>query len=305
MSALEGASHKGDDLFLDDLSGRPPRSWFADVFLEAIRNRLVVAGFIIVLVIILLAIFAPFVAPYDPEEISGSSRLVAPNLDHWFGTDHLGRDIFSRVIYGTRTSLVVSLTSILIGIFFGSIIGLFSGYLGGRIDSVVCRILDVFIGIPTLLLAIALSAVLGTGIFNPIFAIALINIPFFARLVRGPTLVEKVKQYTQAATAIGAGTFRIVFRYIFPNIIPIVIVQATVSLSYAILIEASLGFVGLGVQPPTPSLGNMLNEGRTFLELAPWFSIFPGLAIMIMIMAFNLAGDGLRDALDPMMRGKR
>lgn len=304
MSTAESAS-KPDDLFVDDLSRRPPRSWFADVFLEAIRNRLVVIGFIIVVIIVLLAIFAPYVAPYDPEEIDGLNRLTAPNLDHWFGTDHLGRDIFSRVIYGTRTSLIVSLTSILIGIFLGAIIGLISGYLGGRTDSITCRILDVFFGIPTLLLAIALSGVLGTGILNPIFAIALINIPFFARLVRGPTLAEKVKQYTLAATAIGAGTIRIVFRYIFPNIIPIVIVQATVSLSYAILIEASLGFVGLGVQPPTPSLGSMLNEGRTFLELAPWFSIFPGLAIMIMIMAFNLAGDGLRDALDPMMRGKR
>jgi len=294
-----------EQFMIDDIANRPARSWIADVFSEAIRSKLVVIGFIIMLIITLLAIFAPFVAPYDPEEIVGKNRLLSPNLEHLFGADHLGRDILSRVLYGVRTSLVVSLSSISLGILLGSILGLISGYIGGRFDNVVNRVLDVFFGIPTLLFAIALSAALGTGILNPIIAIAIINIPFFARLVRGPTLAEKAKQYILAARAIGADTGRIVFRYIFPNVIPIVIVQGTVSLSYAILIEASLGFVGLGVQPPTPSLGNMLNEGRTFLELAPWFSIFPGLAIMIMIMAFNLAGDGLRDALDPMMRGTR
>jgi len=294
-----------EELILDDMTNRPARSWIADVFAEAIRNKLVVVGFIIMLVITLLAIFATYVAPYDPEEIIAIKRLSSPSLEHFFGTDHLGRDILSRVLYGVRTSLIVSLSSIFLGMLFGSVLGLISGYIGGRFDNVINRILDVFFGIPTLLFAIALSAILGTGTLNPIIAIAIINIPFFARLVRGPTLAEKAKQYILAARAIGADTSRIVFRYIFPNVIPIVIVQGTVSLSYAILIEASLGFVGLGVQPPTPSLGNMLNEGRTFLELAPWFSIFPGLAIMIMIMAFNLAGDGLRDALDPMMRGTR
>ena len=294
-----------EELLLDDMANRPARSWIADVFSEAIRSRLVVVGFVIMLIITLLAIFASHVAPYDPEEIIAAQRLSSPNKEHIFGTDHLGRDILSRVLYGVQTSLAVSLSSIFLGMFFGSILGLISGYIGGRFDNVMNRILDVFFGIPTLLFAIALSAVLGTGILNPIIAIAIINVPFFARLVRGPTLAEKAKQYILAARAIGADTSRIVFRYIFPNVIPIVIVQGTVSLSYAILIEASLGFVGLGVQPPTPSLGNMLNEGRTFLELAPWFSIFPGLAIMIMIMAFNLAGDGLRDALDPMMRGTR
>lgn len=305
MSITEASQSSRNELLADDFSSRPPRSWVADVFSEAMRSRLVIIGFAVMAIITLLAIFAPFVAPFDPEEISGANRLAAPSSDHLFGTDHLGRDILSRVLYGVRTSLVVSIISISLGMFFGSIIGLISGFLGGRVDTIICRILDVFFGIPTLLLAIALSVVLGTGILNPIFAIALVNIPFFARLVRGPTMAEKAKQYIQAARAIGADTSRIMMRYIFPNVIPIVIVQGTVSLSYAILIEASLGFVGLGVQPPIPSLGNMLNEGRTFLELAPWFSIFPGLAIMTMIMSFNLTGDGLRDALDPMMRGTR
>jgi len=299
------SSESLEQIMIDDMANRPARSWIADVLSEAIRSRLVVVGFILILIIILSAIFSPYIAPHNPEEIVGINRLLSPNKEHLFGTDHLGRDILSRVLYGVRTSLIVSLSSILLGIIFGSIIGLISGYIGGRFDNMVNRILDVFFGIPTLLFAIALSAALGTGIINPIIAIAVINIPFFARLVRGPTLAEKPKPYVLAARAIGATTGRIVFRYIFPNVIPIVIVQGTVSLSYAILIEASLGFVGLGVQPPTPSLGNMLNEGRTFLELAPWFSIFPGMAIMVMIMAFNLAGDGLRDALDPMMRGTR
>lgn len=289
----------------DDFAMRPPRSWLADVFSEAIRSKLVVAGFVMVAIIALIALLAPIISPYDPYEISGLARLSPPSFEHYFGTDNLGRDIFSRVLYGVRTSLVVSMLSIFIGLLFGTVIGLISGFLGGTVDNLTNRILDVFFGIPTLLLAIALSAVLGTGILNPIIAIAIINIPFFARLVRGPTMAEKSKQYVQASRAIGADTSRIVFRYILPNVVPLVIVQATVSLSYAILIEASLGFVGLGVQPPTPSLGNMLNEGRTYLEIAPWFSIFPGLAIMIMIMAFNLAGDGLRDALDPMLRGTR
>jgi peptide/nickel transport system permease protein len=289
----------------DEMSVRPPRSWLADVFSEALRSKLVIAGFVMVILIALIALLAPIVAPYDPNEILGSERLQPPSFVHYFGTDNLGRDIFSRVLYGVRTSLLVSVLSIFISVLIGTILGLISGYLGGGVDNVMNRILDVFFGIPTLLLAIALSAILGTGIFNPIIAIAIINIPFFARLVRGPTMGEKAKQYIQAARAIGAESSRIMFRYILPNVIPLVIVQATVSLSYAVLIEASLGFVGLGVQPPTPSLGNMLNEGRTYLELAPWFSIFPGLAIMLMIMAFNLAGDGLRDALDPMLRGTR
>jgi peptide/nickel transport system permease protein len=287
-----------------ELSQRRPRSWVVTAFTEALRNKVVIIGFAIAGILILVTTLAPILPLQSPEEIIGGNRLLSPNLHNLFGTDNLGRDVLSRVIFGMRTSLIVSLSSIFLGMFFGAILGMITGYLGGRIDDIVCRILDVFFGIPTMLLAIALSAMLGTGILNPIVAIAIINIPFFARLVRGPTLVEKTKQYIQAARAIGAPTGRIIFRYILPNVIPLVIVQGTVSLSYAILIEASLGFVGLGVQPPIPSLGNILSEGRTYLELAPWFSAFPGLAIMIMVLAFNLVGDGLRDALDPMMRGR-
>lgn len=281
------------------------RSWLADVLRDAVRNKLVVVGFAIVAFFILVAIFASVIAPYDPTKIVGASKLQGPNVEHLFGADHLGRDVLSRVIYGIRTSMIVSVASVLIGAALGTLLGLFAGYFGGKVDTLISRTLDVFFGIPTLLLAMALSSILGTGVVNPILAIAVVNVPFFARLVRGPTLAEKTKQYIEAAVALGAYAPRIMFRYILPNVIPVVIVQVTVSFSYAILIEAALGFVGLGVQPPIPSLGSMLSEGRTFLELAPWYSIFPGLAIMVMVLAFNLAGDGLRDSLDPTIRGRR
>ena len=283
----------------------PARSWLGDVLYEAMRNRLVIIGFIIVILFILVAVFAPLIAPYGFDQVIATSRLASPNNQHLFGADHLGRDILTRVMFGIRTSLIVSVTAVFIGGSIGVFLGLVSGYLGGKVDMIISRILDMFFGIPTLLLAIALSGVLGSGIINPILAIGIVNVPFFARLIRGPTLAEKVKPYVESGISIGARTPRIMFRYILPNVIPIAIVQSTLSISYAILIEAALGFVGLGVQPPTPSLGSMLSEGRTFLELAPWFSIFPGLAIMVMVLAFNLAGDGLRDALDPTIRGER
>jgi peptide/nickel transport system permease protein len=286
------------------LPKRAERSWIKDVIAEAARNKLVVIGFVMAFLFIALAIFAPVIAPYAPNKIIGIDRLKPPSITHIFGADHLGRDVFSRVVFGIQTSLIVSIVSVFLGSAFGTLLGLIAGYAGGTLDTIICRILDVFFGIPTLLLAMALSGILGSGIINPIIAISIVNIPFFARLVRGPTLVEKTKLYTLAAQAIGASAHRIILMHILPNVIPLVIVQSTVSLAYAILIEASLGFVGLGVQPPTPSLGSMLSEGRTYLEIAPWYSIFPGLAIMVMVLAFNLTGDGLRDALDPTNRGR-
>jgi peptide/nickel transport system permease protein len=253
--------------------------------------------------LVVLAVLAPVLAPADPLVGEGVNRLQPPSLRHPFGTDHQGRDILSRVIYGTRVSLFVGLTAVSIGATLGIVFGLTAGLLGGRVDDIICRILDVFFGIPDFLLAIALSVVLGFGLTTLITAISIINIPFFARMVRAPTLVEKGKEYIQAARVIGVGTGRMLRRHILPNVLAPMIVQASVSMSYAILIEAGLGFVGLGVQPPTPSWGGMLSEARTYLELAPWASFFPGLAIMTSILAFNLAGDGLRDVLDPTMRG--
>jgi peptide/nickel transport system permease protein len=281
------------------------RSWVADVFADAAHNKLVIVGFVMITFFVLVAIFAPYIMPYPPDQIIGADRLKPPGIEHFFGADHLGRDVFSRVMLGVRTSLVVSLSSVFFGSVIGAVLGLVTGFMGGLLDTAVSRILDIFFGIPTLLLAIVLSGVLGSGVINAILAIIIVNIPFFARLVRGPTLAEKEQQYVLSAQALGASKLRIMFRHLLPNLVPVVIVQATVSLSYAILIEAALGFVGLGVQPPTPSLGSMLSEGRTFLELAPWFSIFPGLTIMLMVLSFNLTGDGLRDALDPSLRNVR
>jgi peptide/nickel transport system permease protein len=279
------------------------RTYIADILSRATRNRLVIAGFGLALLLCMVAILAPLVAPYDPTAFEGTDRLLPPSRGHPFGTDHLGRDVLSRVIFGTRISLFVGITSVSVGATFGSVLGLIGAFFGGRLDDALCRILDIFFGVPTLLLAIALSAVLGTGVLNPIIAISVINTPFFARMVRGPALVEKGKEYFTAAIMVGVGTSRILVKHLLPNVLSCIIVQASLSTSFAILTEASLGFVGLGIQPPTPSWGNMLNEGRTFLELAPWTSIFPGLAIALAVLAFNLVGDGLRDALDPTMRG--
>ncbi len=280
------------------------RGWLADFLREVIRNRLVVIGLFLVLIFILLGVFAAQIAPYAADEVNARSRFASPGSAHLFGADNLGRDIFSRLLYGIRISLWVSIISVGWGGAIGVVLGLVSGYLGGRVDMALSRLLDMLFGIPTLLLAIALSSVLGAGLINPILAIGIVNVPFFARLTRAPTLVERAKPYVEASVALGAHHPRILFREIAPNVIPIALVQSTLSISYAILIEAALGFVGLGVQPPNPSLGSMLSEGREVLELAPWFSFFPGLAIMIMVLAFNLAGDGMRDALDPTIRGR-
>jgi peptide/nickel transport system permease protein len=268
-------------------------------------NRVTLAGTIVVALLIIVALFADQLAPYDPIAVSGLQRLSGPSLAHPFGTDHLGRDVLSRVIFGARTSLLVGVVSITAASICGIVLGLSSAYIGGIYDEIILRLSDILFGIPALLLAIALSAVLGTGLLNPIVAIIVINIPFFIRMVRAPALVEQGKEYVAAAIVAGASTWRILFKYILPNVMPLLIIQASLNISYAILVEASLGFVGLGVQPPTPSWGGMLNEGRTFLELAPWVSVFPGLAITVTVLAFNLTGDGLRDALDPMMRGRR
>jgi peptide/nickel transport system permease protein len=281
------------------------RSWLTDVFSQASRNKPVIVGMAVVVGLVLVAVFAPYLSPYDPLDFVGTNRLLPPSLAHPFGTDHLGRDVLSRVIYGTRISLAVGLASVTLGVFFGTLFGLSAAQLGGHWDNLICRILDVFFGIPDLLLAIALSNILGRDLINPITAITLINIPFFARLVRAPALVEREREYVQAARVTGVRPARIMLRHLLPNVFPVIMVQASVSISYAILIEASLGFMGLGIQPPTPSWGSMISEGRTYLELAPWQSVFPGLAIMAAIMAFNLTGDGLRDALDPMLRGVR
>ncbi len=254
------------------------------------------------LVLIFLALFAGVVAPKDPLAVNVGSALQPPNPQDPFGTDRYGRDLLSRVIYGSRISLGVAFSSVAVALIVGTVLGLISGYFGGISDLVISRIMDVFFSFPVLFLAIAIAAMLGPGIENAIVAIAIVYTPFFARVVRAPVLAEREKEYVQAARVIGASSGRILLRHVFPNVLSPIIVQASVTIAYAILTEASLSYLGLGTQPPTPSWGTTLNEGRTYLQLAPWISIFPGIAIMLAVLAFNLVGDGLRDVLDPRMR---
>jgi peptide/nickel transport system permease protein len=268
------------------------------------RNALVLFGAAIVVIMVLLAVFAGVVAPYDPTEMKVADALKPPSFAHPFGTDRFGRDVLSRTIYGSRIALGVAISSIGIALVAGAILGLAGGYVGGATDLVIGRAMDVLFSFPTLILAIGIAAMLGPGLDNAALAIAVVYAPLFSRVVRGPVIAERAKEYAVAALGLGAGAFRVVLRHILPNVLAPLIVQTSVSLAYAILTEAALSYLGLGTQPPAPSWGTMLNEGRTYLETAPWMSVFPGLAIMLAVLGFNLLGDGLRWALDPQLRGR-
>jgi peptide/nickel transport system permease protein len=272
---------------------------------ETLRNRLVLIGAGIVVAMVLLAACAGFVTPYDPTEMKVADALKAPTIAHPFGTDRFGRDVLSRTIYGSRIALGVALSSITIAFVVGTLLGLIGGYAGGWPDLTIGRLMDVLFSFPTLILAIGIAAMLGPGLDNAALAIAVVYAPLFSRVARGPVIAEREKEYVFAALGLGAGSLRVVFRHILPNVLAPLIVQASVSLAYAILTEAALSYLGLGTQPPAPSWGTMLNEGRTYLETAPWMSIFPGIAIMFAVFGFNLLGDGLRAVLDPQLRGGR
>ncbi|MEA2513164.1 MAG: peptide/nickel transport system permease protein [Thermomicrobiales bacterium] len=266
------------------------------------RNRLVFVGGLLVVALTLVALFAGLVAPYDPIATNSSVALRSPSVEHPFGTDRFGRDVFSRAIHGSRISLWVSLASVAVATTVGTILGLASGYFGRWTDLLISRVLDILFSFPGLLLAIGIAAFLGPGQNNAILAIAIVYSPLIARVVRGSVLAERHKEYVEAARLIGARHGRILRRHVLPNVLSPIIVQASITLSYAILIEASLSYLGLGTQPPNPSWGTMLSEGRPFLERAPWMSVFPGMSIMLAVFAFNLLGDGLREMLDPRLR---
>ncbi|MCC6179769.1 MAG: ABC transporter permease [Chloroflexi bacterium] len=268
------------------------------------RNRLVLAGLVMVVGLILLAALARLIAPYDPIANNVRAALQPPSSFYYFGTDRFGRDVFSRVVFGSRLSLLVALVSVTLSGIVGVTLGLIAGYYRGWIDNLIGRVMDIFFSFPALLLAIGVAAMLGPGLNNAILAIAVVSWPVFGRVVRGPVLVERSREYVEAARVIGASSVRVLLRHVFPNVLSPLIVQATIALSQAILLEAYLSFLGLGTQPPFPSWGTMLQEGRTFLETAPWMSIFPGVAIMLTVLAFNLLGDGIRDVLDPRSRGE-
>lgn len=262
------------------------------------RKSALVALFVII-ALILIAIFAPLIAPFDPTKQSWSAVRKAPSLAHWFGTDEVGRDILSRIIYGARASLSAGVISVGIAISIGVPLGLLAGYLGGKVDAVLGRITDAMLAIPFLILAIALAAFLGPSLGNAMIAIGVTATPLFIRLTRGQTLSVVKEDYVEAARAVGNPGWRIALRHILPNVMPALLVQATLTIATAIIAEASLSFLGLGQQPPAPSWGSMLNAAQRFLTNAPWMAVWPGLAIFVTVLSFNLFGDGLRDALDP------
>jgi peptide/nickel transport system permease protein len=256
-------------------------------------------GAAIVLIVVIAAVFGPAVAPFDPATQEMALRLEGPTGMHWFGLDELGRDIFTRVLYGARISLLVGIVVVGVSATAGIALGAIAGYFGGRVDEAISRIIDVLLAFPGLLLAIALVAVLGPSLTNVVLALTLIGWVGYARLVRGQVLRAREFEFVQAARALGATTPRILLRHVIPSTLPAVTVQATLGMGAAILNEASLSFLGLGVQPPTPSWGTMLNYGRGHLLDAPHLTIFPGVAIAVLVLGFNFLGDGLRDVLDP------
>ncbi|MFD1736981.1 nickel transporter permease [Bacillus salitolerans] len=266
------------------------------------KNKMAMVGGYIILFYILVALFGPLFAPHDPLEIDLLNKLQPPSIEHWMGTDDKGRDVLSRVIYGSQLSLTVGVVSVLIGAFFGIMLGLISGYYGKWIDTVIMRIIDILLAFPGLLLALAIVSALGPSLINVMLAVGIFSIPTFARIVRGSTLATKKLEYIDAIRALGASDAKIIFVHILPNILSPIIVQGTLRLATAILTAAGLSFLGMGAQPPSPEWGAMLSSGRNFLWNAPHMATFPGLAIAIIVMGLNLFGDGLRDALDPRMK---
>ncbi|HNR00782.1 MAG TPA: ABC transporter permease, partial [Trueperaceae bacterium] len=266
------------------------------------RNRVGFIGFVVALVVVLAAALGPLIAPYDPLAQSIRERFQGPSGTHLLGTDNFGRDTLSRILYGYRTSVLVSLGAVLIATVVGGGLGLLAAYWGGWRDRLIMRVMDVLLAFPIILLAIAVLAVLGPGSLNTGLAIGIVYTPVFARLARGPALTVLSWDYVAAARALGGGAVRVLSKHVAPNIMAPILVQVTLSLSTAILVEASLSFLGLGTQPPTPSLGLMLSESRGTMLLSPWVSVFSGLAILLASFGFNLFGDGLRDLLDPTLR---
>ena len=266
------------------------------------KNPSAVAGFVIIATMVLIAVTAPYIAPYDPIKISLRERLSAPSTVHIFGTDEMGRDILSRVMHGARISLRIGVLVIGIAGGLGVVIGAAAGYLGRRADNIIMRVMDVILSFPPLVLAMALAAALGPNLNNAILAVAFVMIPKFARMVRGEALAVKEKQFIAAAQASGAGSMWIILHHIIPNCLSSVIILATLLLGETILIAASLSFIGLGAQPPTPEWGAMISVGRKFLMDQWWYPTFPGLFILVTVIGFNILGDALRDILDPRIR---
>ncbi|MFP4509557.1 MAG: ABC transporter permease [Spirochaetaceae bacterium] len=273
-----------------------------EVLKHLFRNRAAVVGLAIIGFFLLVAVFAPVIATHDPTDTSLVSRLQTPSAEYLLGTDELGRDLYSRMVFGSRISLGIGLISTLIGVVFGVPVGAVSGYYGGKLDIVTQRFIDIMIAFPGILLAIVVVTVLGVGVQNVMIATGIASVPVYARLVRGSVLAVKEQSYVAAARAAGLGDFSIIFKHILPNCLAPIIVQSTFQIATAILWAAGLGFLGLGAQAPTPEWGAILSNGRAYIRTSHHLTTFPGLAILFMVLGFNLVGDGLRDALDPKTR---
>lgn len=266
------------------------------------KRKSAVVGLSVVLFMVFVALFAPLLAPYDPTAQSWTAVRKPPSALHWFGTDEAGRDLLSRIIWGARASLLAGLTSVGIAMAIGVPLGLAAGFLGGIVDGLISRFTDAMLACPFLILAIAFAAFLGPSLTNAMLAIGITAMPLFIRLTRGQVLSIKAEDYVEAASAVGNPQWRIAVRHILPNILPQLMVQATLTIASAIIAEASMSFLGLGLQPPAPSWGSMLNSAQRFLSNSPWMALWPGMAIFLTVLSFNLLGDGLRDALDPRSR---
>lgn len=275
---------------------------FKDFYRRLAKNKGALIGGYLILFLVIVAIFGPYLTTYDPHHIDYSIKFETPSSEHWFGTDHHGRDIFTRVIHGLGITMTIGVLATLLGGFVGIILGVISGYYGGRTDTIIMRLMDILLAFPGILLALALISVLGPSRQNVIIAIALFAVPTFARIVRGSTLAVKNLEYIDAMKALGASDFRIILRHIFPNILSPIIVQGSVFIASAVLSASGLSFLGLGEQPPSPELGALLSDGRDYIWNAGHIAFFPGLVIMLIVLAFNVLGDGLRDALDPKMK---
>jgi peptide/nickel transport system permease protein len=269
---------------------------------KLLKNRNFRFGSVFIFMFAFLMLFAPLLTPYSPIERNLKNSLLPPTLEHPLGCDFLGRDILSRILYGGWTSIYIVVTAISIGLLFSVPLGLISGYFGGSCDQIVMRFVDIMLAFPSLLLAIALMAVLGTGIENLVIAIGVFSVPVFTRLIRATTLSIREEDYVTAARTIGENDFNIILRYVLPNCLPVIVVQTTLQMGSMILMGAGLGFLGLGVKPPTPEWGMMISDARGFLRIAPHAAIFPGLAIFLLALSFNLMGDGLNDVLNPRLR---
>jgi peptide/nickel transport system permease protein len=272
------------------------------VWQRLLRNRSALVGGSVLLVIVLISLFAPLLSPYDPIKSNQRLSLTPPSPEHWMGTDRLGRDILSRVMWAGQVSLPIGLVSVAIGVLFGVSLGLMAGYYGGWLEAVSMRFVDLLLAFPGILLALAIIAVLGSSLTNLMIAVGIAAIPDYVRITRGAVLSTKQREYVLAARVVGCRGPVIMLRHILPNVIAPLIVLATLGTAAAIITASALSFLGLGVKPPTPEWGNMLAEGREFLQRAPWVAFFPGAAIMLTVLSINLLGDGLRDTLDPRMR---